>query len=300
VAAAFRQHLDEEVLRFWTAPRTVDTECGGFLVAEAKRQGIEVWGTFFPSGVYMPAELFGPEAESRRMQFATWALAPAGQGAEAGLREVESQDAARFVAELRPDLHVLQSHYPDWLPASQKPDCARSYEPYIDAVRGSFPGLPLGLQADVASTQPFRREPAWIRTLEETARSLGLALTTHYEFSLRWEVYSAPPRVQSASIEAAGGVLVVFDQRVDPATCAWLEGCDLGGGRRIQGISVDGNLVRLRVAGTPVPGASFRIPLAGVASDPNVRFPLAGKGPGAPNSLPAGTTVSVSVAERAP
>jgi mannose/cellobiose epimerase-like protein (N-acyl-D-glucosamine 2-epimerase family) len=399
------------------------------LVTEARRQGLEVWGTFFPTGVYMPAELFGPEAATWRMQFstdlfatyrffsyvhpgyqrwwrehllkmcqkypfdgilfyevhyptragplaqgqplcfsdispafvsafqratghstfptftdaadpdyftakprlyadfcefrvqsivdfqrqvldgdggvrrqfpdvqfATWTLALAGPGNVAALRETESQDAPRFAAELRPDVHIFQSHYPDWLPANQKPDYIRGYAPYIEAVREAFPDLPLGVQADVASTQPFRRDPAWLRTAAETARALGLVVTTYYEFSLRWEVYFAPPVVHSATLDDQGTALITFDQRLDPTSCAALEGRDLGGGGRIQEAGIDGNLLRFRVTGPLQTGAVITIPLGGMATDPAVRLALPDKGPGGANRVPPEQTVVVTVA----
>jgi len=234
------------------------------------------------------------------VRFATWTLALAGQGAAAGLREVETQDAPRFVAALRPALHVYQSHYPDWLPPGQKPDYVRGYAPYIDAVRGSSPGVPLGVQADVASTQPFRRDPDWMRTLEASVRALGVAVTTYYEFSLRWEVYFAPPALRSATLGPDGSALLIFDQRLDPASCTRLAGRGGGQAGPIQDVSVDGNLLRFRTKGPLPTGASTTIPIDGIATDPAVRFPLAGKGQGTANALPAGSTVTVGVAGSAP
>lgn len=222
------------------------------------------------------------------LMFATWTIALAQPGGMETMREREAQDAARLVVELRPDAHFFQSHYPDWYPADQPPTYLRGYEPYIGAVRDAAPTLPLGVQGDVCSTCPYRRDPGWWRGFEETAHALGLAITTYYEFALRWEVYFAPPVAVETSLAPSGEAVITFDQRIAPASCAFLEGLELAGDRGIEQVEVDGNLLRMRVVGQLSPGEEIRVPIGGISDDPSVRYPLQGAGVGEANPIPAG------------
>lgn len=401
------------------------------LVEEARRQGIEVWGTFFPTGVYMPDRLFPPEHEEWRLQlsgpqydgyrffsyihrgyqqwwkqhlarlfrkypfdgmlfyevhyptmngptlfsgkpcfsdvspgfvrafqqatghaafpnftnpedphyyerdrrlyedfvefriqsiidfqrevldgeggfrrqfphvpFATWTIALAHPEGPAAMRENESQDPARLVVELRPDAHFLQSHAPDWYRHDQPPTYVEGYAPYAQAVQDAAPGLPMGVQADVCSTCDYHRDPAWMRAMEATSHRLGLRTTTYYEFCLRWEVYFEPPVVKASRLDPDGRATLVFDQRLNPRSCAFLEGHPLPAGRKLGDVQVDGNLLHFRVVSALKPGARVSIPLAGITDDPSVRFPMPTKGQGNPNAISPGTTVTLTVRRR--
>jgi len=229
--------------------------------------------------------------------FASWTITISDEGGLEALRENEAQDPARFVQELRPDLHFLQSHAPDWSNQSLGPDYVARYAPYVEAVRDIAPDLPLAIQGDVGSTCPWRRDPDWMRGFEEQCHRVGADTTTYYEFSLRWEVYFEAPRPVEASLNADGRATVVFDQRVDPASCAFLEGLALQDGLAVQEVQVDGNLLRLRVEGELGPEAELRVPVGGITNCPAVRYPLVGRpeaeAQGPVNAVAPGTTVAL-------
>ncbi|HOS93566.1 MAG TPA: AGE family epimerase/isomerase, partial [Armatimonadota bacterium] len=225
----------------------------------------------------------GVRREHPGLRFASWTIAHSRPDALPILRENEAQDPARFVVELRPDLHYLQSHYPDWSNPELGPEYIHNYRPHMDAAREGAPGLPIGVQVDVASTQPWRRDVQWMRGFDAVARELGLTSTTYYEFSLRWEVYFDAPRVCEARWVGADEAEVVFDQRIDPASCT-----------SFAQAKVDGNRLRFRVAGALRPGTEFSVDVGGIADDPARRIPLgwdhdAGVGPA--NRIPPGTLV---------
>jgi len=238
--------------------------------------------------------LDGPEGFRARFPdvlFATWTISLARENGLAALRENESQDPGRLVAELRPDMHILQSHYPDWYPQQQTPTYLAKYAPYAEAVREASPRMPLGVQLDACSTCPWRRSPEWMAAAYKQAKSLGADSTTYYEFSLRWEVYFAPPKAVRAVLGADGNAMITFDQRLAPASTARLEGLALPGELRVRDVSVDGNLLRFRVEGTRQPGRAISFPIEGISDDPTVRLPLPGKGVGEAHAIPEGTRV---------
>ena len=210
--------------------------------------------------------------------FATWTISISHPDGLRALRENEAQDPARMVVELRPDQHLFQSHAPDWANRSFGPEYVLNYGPYVDAVKSVHPDLPLGLQGDVGSTLPWRRDPEWMRGFEEAAAEMGVGTTTYYVFALRWEVYFAAPKALEATAEA-GQATVVFDQRIDPVSCA-----------HIRGATVDGNILRF-----PVADHVTEIDIGGVTDWPAIRYPLVGKPEdekqGPTNAVPKGTKV---------
>jgi hypothetical protein len=232
-----------------------------------------------------------------QLLFASWTISIRNEGGLEALREIEAQDPARVVVELRPDMHYFQSHAPDWSNESLGPDYVEGYAPYVEAVRTVAPGLPLAVQGDVGSTLPWRRDPAWMRGFEEACHRLGAGSTTYYEFALRWEVYFQSPRVAWATVDAQGRAEIVFDKRIAAGGRAQLEGRSLGGGRALRDVTVDGNLLRFRVEGDLSTGEAIQVPLGGIADDPAVRYPLVGRpeaeAQGPVNTIPEGTAATL-------
>ena len=225
-------------------------------------------------------EVLDGEGGFRRLRpgvpFATWTIAITHPDGLLALRENEAQDPARMVVELRPSLHIFQTHAPDWANRSLGPDYILNYRPYVDAVKSVEPALPLGIQGDIGSTLPWRRDPKWMRGFQEAAAGMGIGTTTYYVFALRWEVYFAAPKAVAATVED-GHATIVFDQRVDPASCA-----------HMADATVDGNILRL-----PVADGVTEIEIGGVTDWPAIRYPLVGRPEaekqGPVNAIPEGT-----------
>jgi hypothetical protein len=242
--------------------------------------------------------LDGPRGFRREfpdLPFASWTIAIRHDGGLEALRENEAQDPARVVAELWPDQHFLQSHAPDWSAEGLGPDYVAGYAPYAAAARAADPAVPLAVQGDVGSTLPWRRDPEWMAGFEQACRDIGAETTTYYEFSLRWEVYFAPPQAVDGFLAADGRATVVFDQRIAPASCEFLRGLEPAAGVVIREVAVDGNLLKLRLEGEAPEGLT--VPLGGITDDPSVRYPLVGRpeseAQGPTNAVPAGTTVAL-------
>lgn len=224
--------------------------------------------------------------------FGSWTIALAGDETQmAEMREAEAQDGARMVAGTLPDFHFLQSHWPDWIPEKQTPEYLTGYRPYMKAVRDAFPGLPLAVQGDFASTVPYRRTPGWERKFERTAKRVGFDFTAFYEFHVRHQVHFDPPRPVSGEVDAAGNGCVVFDQVISPESANTQEGRALTGNRKLTGVRTDGNLLLFNVGGPVSAAEAVTVPLAGITDDPSLRVPMPGIGTGRVNPVPPETRI---------
>lgn len=229
--------------------------------------------------------------------FGTWTIALAGdEAAMKEMREYEAQDGIRMVAELQPDFHFLQSHWPDWRPKDQTPKYLNGYLPYIRSIREVYPNLTMAVQGDFASTVDYRRSPEWVAAFEKQARQTGFQFQTFYEFSVRHQVYFSAPRVAGGEWLADGSAKVIFDQVISEASAQHLLGKELGGGRKITSVKTDGNWLLLQIDGSG--RAPVQIPLAGISDDPEIRVSMPG-GKGKANPIPAGTTISLRQKQQA-
>lgn len=156
------------------------------------------------------------------------------------------------------------------------------------------------MQADLGSLGPSRRDPAWQKQFYDACRKAGVDTTTYYEFGLRWEIYSQPPRL--CEIRRDGDtLLLVFDQRLNAESAMLMKGRELRGKDRSYRIAEcrwDGNLLRLKPDALPAAGEELTVPVGGVADDPAVRFPASNLEPmprGPVNTIPSGTETTLPV-----
>ncbi len=232
--------------------------------------------------------------------FATWTLGINIPDGVAKLREWEGNDIVAMIRRVKPDLHFIQTHAPDWANPALPGDYPLAYKPFFDAVRTANPDVKIGMQADLGSLGPSRRDPAWQKLFYDACREAGVDTTTYYEFGLRWEIYSLPPRL--CEIRRDGDTLsLVFDQRLGAESAKLMKGRELKGKERSCRIAEcrwDGNLLRLKLDTLPAVGEVLTVPVGGVADDPAVRFPASNVEPmprGPVNTIPAGTEVTLPV-----
>ena len=227
--------------------------------------------------------------------FATWTLGINIPDGVARLREWEGNDIAAMIRKVKPDLHFIQTHAPDWANPALPGAYPLAYRPFFEAVRNADPKVKIGMQGDFGSLGPSRRDPAWRQTFYEACRSAGVDTTTYYEFSLRWEVYARPPRLCEARRLGDESLLLVFDQRLAAAGAGQMVGRNLRAGKekfRIRECRWDGNLLYLKTDPLPAAGTAVSIPVGGLGDDPAVRFPSSHVEPlprGPVNTIPAGT-----------
>lgn len=232
--------------------------------------------------------------------FATWTLGINIPDGVAKLREWEGNDIVTMIRRVKPDLHFIQTHAPDWANPALPGDYPLAYQPFFDAVRTANPNVKIGMQADLGSLGPSRRDPAWQKQFYDACRKAGVDTTTYYEFGLRWEIYSQPPRL--CEIRRDGDtLLLVFDQRLNAESAMLMKGRELRGKDRSYRIAEcrwDGNLLRLKPDALPAAGEELTVPVGGVADDPAVRFPASNLEPmprGPVNTIPSGTETTLPV-----
>lgn len=230
--------------------------------------------------------------------FATWTLGINLPDGVAKLREWEGNDIVEMIRRVRPDLHFIQTHAPDWSNPKLVGDYPLSYKPFFDAVRKANPNVKIGMQADIGSLGPSRRDSRWLKKFYDACKKMKVDTTTYYEFGLRWEIYNLPPRL--CEIRQSGdGVVLVFDQRLGAGAARIMKGRELKGetrSYRVMESRWDGNLLRLKLDGMPAAGEKLRVPAGGVMDDPAVRFPSSNIPPmprGPVNTIRQGTELTL-------
>ena len=173
----------------------------------------------------------------------TWSLALAEENGLERVGEIHGANPIEIAGIVKPDVHCLQTHWPDWLKPDLKPDYVRAYQPFVDAIREKTPGLPLMVQADTGSREQNQRDWAWIRKFRRACAQMGVHNTTYYEYFISGYAYTDPPRV--AFVRAwPKSIELHFTKRLDPKTAADPENYTLGPGT-ITDARVDGSVVIL-------------------------------------------------------
>ncbi|MDQ0496673.1 hypothetical protein QOZ95_004863 [Paenibacillus brasilensis] len=146
---------------------------------------------------------------------ATWSLAVNGRGDVPGqLREWQGLDAVAMIRSVAPDMHVLQTHWPDWMRRRLPPHYIRGYARIAQSIRAAYPDLPLGVQADIGSLARMVRDREWTRRFAAAALEGGYAAWTAYEYHLGGYMYDEPPRPLRAERTAADELIVSFSKRI--------------------------------------------------------------------------------------
>ncbi len=175
----------------------------------------------------------------------TWTLALGGADGVRRVLEDSGEDAGEVVRVVRPDVHCLQTHWPDWLQADLPPDYVRRYAPFIAQIREKAPSLPIVIQADIGSRPENRRSWEWIHRFEQVCGELGAVGSMPYEYFLGMYTYTDPPRVTEVR-RIGSRVQLHFTGRLDPEAAAEPTRYRLSPGR-IEAVCVDGSIVELNL-----------------------------------------------------
>jgi hypothetical protein len=197
-----------------------------------------------------------------KVTVATWSLGLDVPDQIAKLREWEGLDAAMIVKRVKPDMHVIQTDWPDW----SKPDLSSKYplkyKPVVDSIREVAPALPLMLQADIGSRTNMRRSRTWLEEVEKRAKEIGCESTTSYEYSLGDYIYTEPLAVLKTEAEP-GGMKLTFNKRVDTVTASNIGNYSVNSGR-VDYVKVDGNIVHLSISGAD---GKVEVTMSGITDD---------------------------------
>lgn len=212
---------------------------------------------------------------------ATWSLATTDSGSLKKTREDCGEDTALIVSRARPDIHFLQTNWPDWCNPKLTPAYIRKYKVFIDEVRKTAPGLPIGLQADIGSIESMRKGRQWVGDLERVAVEMGFSTLTTYEYHIGACMYSEKPRAVKAYSYLPGTVTLAFDRRIDAGSAAEgryrvVAASPNGDGVAnipVTDVSVDGNRVSLVLdLAESMLGWSLTVTASGVRDDSDARL----------------------------
>ena len=232
----------------------------------------EKWIGFRVSSVvsYLDAIVNGKDGIRQKLpkvKVATWSLGLDVADQIAKLREAEGLDAAAIVKRVKPDVHVIQTHWPDWTKANLSSKYPAKYKPVIDSIREVSPLLPLILQTDIGSLMDMRRSRSWLEEVEKRAKQAGFESVTSYEYSIGRYMYTESPRLVKKEI-LPDGVKLVFHKRLYSFTATNISNYTLNTGR-VDYARSDGNIVRLSISGSE---GEVEVTMSGISDDESRRL----------------------------
>ncbi|MBM3495876.1 MAG: N-acyl-D-glucosamine 2-epimerase [Armatimonadetes bacterium] len=191
----------------------------------------------------------GLRATSPGRKVCTWTLALLGPEGMRRVLEDSGEDAAEVVRIVKPDVHCLQTHWPDWLRADLKGDYVLGYRPFLDGIRKVAPKQPVIFQGDIGSQKQNRRSWEWIREFERACDRMGAQGSQMYEYFIGGYIYDDPPRIAAAT-RSRDTVRLSFTKRLDRASAGVVSAYALSRGT-VQAVTVDGSVVTLRIVNAP-------------------------------------------------
>nr|WP_275983813.1 N-acyl-D-glucosamine 2-epimerase [Paenibacillus hamazuiensis] len=227
------------------------------------------------------------------IRIATWSIAVQASGDPVELvREYQGVDAAAMITRVKPDVHFIQTHWPDWMRGWLKPDYIKAYQPFAEQIRAVHRDIPLGVQADIGSIRKIRRSLEWVDKFAAAAQSCGYATWTAYEYHLGKYMYDEKPVPLKAVRTDRQAVQLSFSKRIDPESASDERNYEASAdGRRLScaiGVAeVDGN--RAVLHSDDFPAGGFRLYVRGVKDTPSLWLVKDGK----VNEVPSGAFVTV-------
>ncbi|MBY5958767.1 hypothetical protein KUV50_11515 [Membranicola marinus] len=220
----------------------------------------EKWMTFRVNGVnHFLNEIFnGPNGirESRSdAKIATWSLAiDAGDHPVKKLREDQGLDVPAMIELVQPDLHYIQTHWPDWIKSEEQlpADYIKAYEPFIKEIKNIQPDLPVGIQADIGSNANMVKSQEWIQDFIHFSEKEGYDVMTAYEYHLGGYIYDEAPRLMKTDRIGSDRIGLSFQKRIHVETTIKSDNFYFLDNNKkriyptINKINIDGNRVELK------------------------------------------------------
>ncbi|MDP4099050.1 N-acyl-D-glucosamine 2-epimerase [Paenibacillus sp. P96] len=209
------------------------------------------------------------------IRIATWSLAVRDRRglAPAKLREWQGIDAVEMIRKVRPDMHILQTHWPDWMRPKLPPDYIAEYWRFADPIRAAFPGLPLGVQADIGSLERMVKGRDWLTAFSSSVHKHGYDAWTAYEYHLGGYMYDEPPVPVKSDRSGEDELVITFSKRIAPTGPESIEVYMIkaDGARkaiRLKTAETDGNRLFLQVESLPL--EAFELQVQGIRDTPEL------------------------------
>jgi hypothetical protein len=152
---------------------------------------------------------------------ATWSLGiNAGANSISLLREYQGLDAGAMVKMVKPDIHFIQTHWPDWILSESQlpPDYMKNYKRFVDEIRTAAPKVKIGLQGDMGSGKGMVKSGEWVKAFEKAAPQYGFSTTTLYEYFIGGYMYTEKPALKAAVRKGTDSLILSFSKRMDVTT----------------------------------------------------------------------------------
>lgn len=212
----------------------------------------------------------GARSINQDIMFATWTLGINIPDGVAKLREWEGNDIDSMIRKVKPDIHFIQTHAPDWNDGNLKGDYPYSYKPFFDAIRVANPDVKVALQADLGSTAAARRNLDWQKLFYKACQQSGVSSTTYYEFGLRYKIYEDMPELKEIYLNNRQ-MKLYFDQRLSSDSAKVITN-RLANESKIISAKVDGNILVCDLD-KPISSNEVTIDISDISDEPELRFP---------------------------
>jgi hypothetical protein len=224
---------------------------------------------------------------------ATWTLGISIPNGVEKLREWEGNEILSMIRQVKPDMHFIQTHAPDWLNPDLKADYPMQYKSFFDAIKKADPDMPIGFQADLGSKSFVRKPLDWQKFFYDTCNQLKIDSTTYYEFSLRWAIYSEPPLLCKGTRISKDAIELCFDKRISKdCVTLFIDQkkiiSDDGKNLTVKSAKVDGNLLKI-VLDKDISAKEISVNIGGIKDTPEYRLMLDGTA----NIIPADTVKKI-------
>jgi hypothetical protein len=209
---------------------------------------------------------------------ATWSLGiDAGPNSVELLRTHNGLDVPEMVKLVKPDIHFIQTHYPDWIkPEAELPATYfKAYSPFFEEIHNVNKKLPIGLQADIGSVKSMIKSGAWLKQFFAEAAKSGYSTAMAYEYQLGGYIYTDKPVLLRATRKNENNLQLVFNKRVDEKSAAVRANYTfISKGKTLQvnihKIETDGNCVILTT--DRLPARMFELEVKEIQDTPELWF----------------------------
>ncbi len=182
----------------------------------------EKWMTFRINGVnQFLNEIFNGRNGIREVRpdakIATWSLGiDAGPKSVDRLREDQGLDVSAMIELVQPDLHYIQTHWPDWIKSEEQlpADYIKAYEPFLQEIKNVQPDLRVGIQADIGSNSNMIKSKQWFHDFIEFSHQEGYDIMTAYEYHIGGYMNDDPPRLMKSLRVGSDQIRLSFQKRV--------------------------------------------------------------------------------------
>ncbi|MFD2790789.1 hypothetical protein [Arenibacter sp. H213] len=187
------------------------------------------------------------------IKVATWSLGiNAGNKSSYQLTENQGLDVKAMIKLVKPDLHYIQTHWPDWIKNEQAlpPNYHNDYINFLREIKEVDLDLPVGIQADIGSIKEMIKSEEWLNEFAESAKNNGFSTFTAYEYHIGGHMYQLPPKVLKATRLGEDCVQLSFNKRVTILGTEWKKNFKFIQNNEeidpeLYKVELDGNQIRL-------------------------------------------------------